>query len=226
MVKGSNGITRAGKPALQARSAETLERILLATEDLLADHEFDEISIAQIASRAGCAVGTVYGRVTNKEHLLYCLNERYMTRAAERAAEAFGVLGDADLVERVESLCELMVSLVHEHRGVIRAVMNHLYTSPSQAANEILGPMRRDATSMFRAGATILAEGMPGGANTQNQASCEFALLAAQDVTQGRIVFGNRSGLALKYSLKELKRRTAELILRYLSVYPQAPAPE
>lgn len=212
----SGHIQQGGKPAHQARSAETLERILCATEELLIDREFDQITIAEIATAAGCAVGTVYGRVTDKEHLLFCLHDRYVARAAERAAEVYGVLGDAGLVERVESLCDLMVSVVHEHRGVVRAVMNHLYTSPSEAANEILGPMRREATALFRAGATFLAECMPGGANGENQAACEFALLATQDVTQGRIVFGNRSGLALKYSKKELKARTAELILRYL----------
>ncbi len=226
MRSASGHKPRAGKPALQARSADTLERILSAAEALLVDREFDQLSVADIASKAGCAVGTVYGRVADKEHLLFCLHDRYMACATKQAGDLFSTLDDAGLVERVEALCELMVSLFHKHRGVVRAVTNHLYTSPSEAANENMSGFRKNATSMFRSAAAFLAERMPNRTDAQTRTACEFALLAAQDVAQGRIVFGTRSGLALKYSHKELKARTADLILRYLNAHSQTNHPE
>lgn len=208
-----------GKPTLQARSADTLERILRAAERLLPDREFDQITMAELATEAGCAVGTVYGRVENKEHLLFCLHERFTAAAAERVAETFGGLGDADLQQRVEALCVLMVDIIHDHRGVTRALTNHLYASSSQAASQSMRAFREQGTAMFRGAAAFLADRMPDSANPETQAACVFALLAAQDVAQGRIVYGARSGLDFQYSLEELKQRTAELILRYLNAH-------
>ena len=222
MPPAARQTSQPGKPALQARSALTLERILSAAEELLVDREFDQLSVAEIAAKAGGAVGTVYGRVADKEDLLFCLHERYTERAAERVAETFGGLGDAGLEARVEALCHLMVGLIHDHRGIGRAMTNRLYTSPAHTPSESMSAFRKDATSMFRSAAAFLAERMPGGANAENQAACEFALLAAQDVTQSRIVYGSRSGLALKYSQQELKARTTELVLRYLTAPIQA----
>ncbi|MEM7754101.1 MAG: TetR/AcrR family transcriptional regulator [Planctomycetota bacterium] len=222
MPPAARQTSQPGKPALQARSAQTLERILSAAEELLVEREFDQLSVAEIASKAGCAVGTVYGRVADKEDLLFCLHERYMARAAERAGAMYGGLGDAGLEARIEALCDLMVDLIHDHRGVVWAMTNRLYASPSQSTNENMSDLRRDATSMFRFAAAFLAECMPGGATAENQVACEFALLAAHDVTQSRIVYGSRSGLALQYGQQELKARTTELILRYLTAPPRA----
>ena len=215
-----------GKPALQARSADTLERILLAVERLLVDREFDQLSIAESAAEAGCAVGTVYGRVENKEHLLFCLHDRFTASAEEKVGEVLGAARDGGLEERVVALCDLLVRILHEHRGVNRALTNHLYASSSQAASQSMSRFRKKITAMFRGAAAFLAEGMPDSANPETRAACEFALLAAQDVAQGRIVFGARSGVDLKYSLKELKRRTAELILRYLQAHVRENTPE
>lgn len=208
---------QAGKPVLQARSADTLDRILNATEELLVDREFDQITIAEIASHAGCAVGTVYGRVTNKERLLFCLHDRYMTNATQEAINIFSTLGSARLIERVSALCDLMVDLLHDNLGVVRAVTNHLYTSSSKAASESISGLKNDATTMFRSTAAFLAEPLPNATDPQTLIDCEFALLAAHDVIQSRIIFGTRSGLELDYSPDDLKARTTDLMMRYLT---------
>lgn len=209
----------AWKPAYQARSADTLERILRAAEVLLDDRDFDQITIAEIASEAGCGVGTVYGRVKDKEHLLFCLHDRLTTRSAERAAQKIGGLSDTGLEERVAAIADLIVTVLRENRGVSRAVTNRLYASSSQAASANMRRFRETTTTMFREAAMFLAEGMPDSTHPETRAACEFALLAAQDVAYGRIVFGTRSGLDLKYTQKELRTRTADLMLRYLSAH-------
>ena len=68
---------KAANPALQARSRETLDRILAAAEELLETREFDELTMVDLADHAGCGVGTVYGRLENKESLLLCLHEQF-----------------------------------------------------------------------------------------------------------------------------------------------------
>ena len=67
----------------QTRSLDTQERILLALEDLLAERFFEQITIRDLADRAGVASGTVYRRFKDKEALLPVLYQRYDQRLAE-----------------------------------------------------------------------------------------------------------------------------------------------
>ena len=60
---------RAARSAKQERSRETLARILAAAEELLEIREFDELTMSDLAKHARCAVGTLYGRLPNKESL-------------------------------------------------------------------------------------------------------------------------------------------------------------
>ena len=78
---------RTALPALQGRSQRTLEAILGAVEELLETHRWDDLSMAEIAERAGCAVGTVYARLPNKQAVLPCLLERYAVDFDGRVTE-------------------------------------------------------------------------------------------------------------------------------------------
>jgi AcrR family transcriptional regulator len=53
---------RWAQPAHQRRSQQTLERLLDATEAELREKGYADASVARIAGRAGCPVGTVYRR--------------------------------------------------------------------------------------------------------------------------------------------------------------------
>ena len=78
----------------QKRSQRTLERILSAAEALLDTREFDDLSMADLAREAGCAVGTLYGRIPSKESLLVCLHERYVAGGLRSSAAMFEAVGD------------------------------------------------------------------------------------------------------------------------------------
>ena len=54
----------------QARSEQTLQRILTACDTLLADRPFEQISMQDIASEAGMSVGNLYNRFSDKEGLV------------------------------------------------------------------------------------------------------------------------------------------------------------
>src|SRR3982751_3401491 len=75
------------QPPLQDRSRRTLEKIGRAVEDLLATRSFDDISVADIARRARCSIGSFYARFASKDDLLPYLYERY----------------DADLKPRIQA---------------------------------------------------------------------------------------------------------------------------
>ena len=87
---------RAARSAKQARSRETLARILAAAEEQLETREFDELTMINLAKHARCGVGTVYGRLPNKESLLVCLHERYMEAGLAGSASLFEQCRNAD----------------------------------------------------------------------------------------------------------------------------------
>lgn len=61
------------RPALQARSARTRDRILAVLERALADGALERLTVGEIAARAGCSVGAFYGRFADKEAALAAL---------------------------------------------------------------------------------------------------------------------------------------------------------
>lgn len=66
--------------ASQSRSRASLERVVDATITLLTERGDGDFTIAEVSAYAGVAVGTVYGRVGNKESLLLAVHERELTR--------------------------------------------------------------------------------------------------------------------------------------------------
>ncbi len=196
----------------QDRSRRTLERILLATEDLLKDRDFDAITMADLAKRAGCAVGTLYGRVPNKESLLACLFERQSKAAEILTRKLFESCEGGDLDTRVRAVCEFVIDHCAAQRGSIRATTAHLFERPG---GDVYG-FRKQITKAFRMIASLLAEVTDDPQSDATMSTCEFGLLAVCDVAQSRVVFGDRSGVRLRYSRRELKERLSALLLAYL----------
>jgi AcrR family transcriptional regulator len=211
-----NQAPRSARSAQQGRSRETLERILAAAEELLETREFDELTMADLAEHAGCAVGTVYGRIPNKESLLLCLHERYMESGLSGVGAVFGNAEDAGLEERTRALSSMIVDFIGARRGVTRAVTNYLYVRTGDDSVGNVAAFGKSVTAGFKQAAAFLAEKVDRRIHRDAQAASEFALLAASDVIQGRVAFGDRSGLRLRYSRKALKERTAALMLAYL----------
>lgn len=68
-------------PARQARSQLTAERVLGATRALLARRGLDELSVAEIAARAGVSIGGFYARFSSKDAVLVQLcDDRFFSR--------------------------------------------------------------------------------------------------------------------------------------------------
>jgi len=73
---GTGGVRTLREP-VQARSRETLDRFLLAAEDLLGEKRFEEITVAEIVGRAGASVGAFYARFQDKDALLDVFDDAF-----------------------------------------------------------------------------------------------------------------------------------------------------
>ena len=109
----------------QPRSRKTLERILVATEDLLADRDFEDISIADIAKRARVAVGTLYTRFATKDDILPFLITRLQDQQLACAPDLLSDPGDRDMGLEARIACQIRGSaqaLMGPKRGLCRAI--------------------------------------------------------------------------------------------------------
>lgn len=195
----------------QVRSRRTLEAILDAAEELLAERDFDQLTMAELAKRAGCGVGTVYGRIPNKESLLACLYDRHGVGGGEVIAELLAACEGAGLEGRVRVLCGVVVDYCAANRGSIRATTAHLFSH----REDVYG-FRKNMTAMFKRFASVLVECADEIPHPDPLAACQLGLLAVSDLAQSRIVFGDRVAIQIRYSKKNLKVQLTHLLLSYL----------
>lgn len=120
------------QPVRQARSQETLERLLDSAEALIENKGFDDVTVADIAARAGFSVGAVYSRFHDKIGVLHCLQDRFV----EEAHLTTDVTLDPDrwdgagIDEIVGELVAFLVQVYREGGGVLRELMVHTRSEP------------------------------------------------------------------------------------------------
>jgi AcrR family transcriptional regulator len=124
------------RPPRQARSQQTLERLLDAAETLIEEGGLESATVAEIARRGGSSVGAFYARFTDKEGLLRCVFERFHEQAA---ATAEAVLAperwrEAELADALETMVLFMLRVARERRGLIRALLVRAAGDPSLSA--------------------------------------------------------------------------------------------
>ena len=117
---------------VQPRARATRDSLLSAGRMLLAQRDFDELSIADIAGAAGLSVGSFYGRFQDKESFFALLQEQV---TAEWLATGRTLLRDADESARapgalVVDVCAVVVGIFRRNRGFIRSALKHGSTHP------------------------------------------------------------------------------------------------
>lgn len=141
---------------LQARSVDTLRRLLDATERLLAERHFEEITIHAILETSGVSTGSFYARFHSKEDLLPHLYMDYSEGLRARMA------ADTDparwrglaLGARIRILVTLAVRSYRARRGLLRAVALLARSRPAAVAHSAL----RERDDQYRAAAALLLE--------------------------------------------------------------------
>jgi AcrR family transcriptional regulator len=71
------------KPAVQRRSQQTRDKLIAALDELLRERDFERISVAEIAQRAGVSTAAIYQRFSNKDAAVSMLIALYMRRVEE-----------------------------------------------------------------------------------------------------------------------------------------------
>ncbi|WP_443642528.1 TetR/AcrR family transcriptional regulator [Amycolatopsis iheyensis] len=76
------------RPPQQARSRESLQKVLAAAERVLAERGLDEFTVGAVAERAGLSVGAIYRRFDGKDQLLYAVKDQVLGQLEASVGEA------------------------------------------------------------------------------------------------------------------------------------------
>lgn len=85
------------RPPRQERSRQSLERVLTAGAELLAEQGWEGFTIAEVAHRAHASVGLIYRRFDSKAALFEAILVRETARSAREESEALNALVSSHL---------------------------------------------------------------------------------------------------------------------------------
>jgi AcrR family transcriptional regulator len=110
---------------LQARTRESLTRMLDAAEELVARKGFNDTSITEIARRAGSSVGGFYRRFRDKQGLLQAVHARFCDEARATADAALDPSrwAGAPTAEVLTEFTAFLVRIYRAREGSFRAFL-------------------------------------------------------------------------------------------------------
>ena len=200
----------------QRRSRETCDRILAATERLLRERLFEDLSVQDIAAEAGASVGSFYNLFGDKEALLPTL----YTRHCEAMLVETDRMLDPDLWEGrsladiVDALVERIVELHREQRGLLRALVLRSHVRVGAPANDRPDHMQR---MLPRVGRLIASRSDEGDhPNPRRAGMVGFLMVLA--TTRERMLYPQTTAYAIRISETALKRELTRAWLCYLGV--------
>ena len=111
------------RPPQQARSLQTLSRILDAAEAILAEKSWEDATVAEIARRAGSSVGSFYTRFPDKDTLLAALHQRFLDEALATTIVALDEQrwAGASVCAIVRECVAFQVRIQDQRQGQLRA---------------------------------------------------------------------------------------------------------
>jgi AcrR family transcriptional regulator len=114
------------RPARQARSEATLERLLDAAEDLFAAQGVDGTSMAAVAAAGRSSIGSLYTRFPDKTALVRAVQLRLVRRLFGSVADALGEDDPASVQPAAEVVGALVSTLARgllAQAGLLRAII-------------------------------------------------------------------------------------------------------
>lgn len=156
---------KGAKPALQARSKQTRDRIVAALDRLLKSRPFEQVSVAEIAAEAAVSVGAVYQRFENKDALIPVLFELYRQRLDEEAARQASTPPPEGLRATLKAAMGQAWSMMERHGHLMRAAHLHARLRPDLVGPEwepLIEASRRSIEALIHAHESEIAHPDPG----------------------------------------------------------------
>lgn len=202
----------------QARSRDTLQALLDATERLLARHHFEDISIHQILEVSGVSIGSFYARFRSKDDLLPHLYQAYSDELRARMAVETDPARWARLTlgELIQALVSQAVRAYRERPGLLRAVALLARSRPRAIAQSAL----RERDDQYRAAAALLLARRAEIRHPAPELAVQFGILFVLATCRDKILFAEAAHPA---SVAVTDAQLATELARALHAYLTAP---
>jgi AcrR family transcriptional regulator len=172
----------------QARSRRTRERILEAATDSFEQLGYDETTTAEIARRAGIAVGSVYDYFRDKRAILLELVHDTVEQVADLVVQGLApeTWQHADPRESVRKLLELIFHSRTLRPGLQRILWERFFKDPAvRAAVEAIEDRVRGAVA-----ALLTALQAEGRTRIEDPATAAFVVHLSVEWMASRLVLG------------------------------------
>lgn len=226
MDKASNGSSRDFAARLssvvrpkQARSEQTLQRILDAAEALIREKGLADASIPEIVRRARSSVGGFYARFRDKDELLRALEERFIRETTARVGALADARrwADAPLPVIVEALGHELVSVVRERRNLIAAFLHRATRDPDSLLEA--ARFRADIT---RRVATLLLRRRDALRHPDPELAIDLGVQFAVALMLQLVLVGEVRAAGRVFSDLEIQRELERNFLAYIGAAPEA----
>lgn len=199
------------RPPQQARTHETLGRLLDSAERLLEDKGFDDLSVSEIARHADSSVGAFYRRLRDKDAVLHALHERYCEEAYATADAALDPerWQGAGIAEIAETVVPFLVQIFSERVGLERAIYRRALVDPVFRERSL-----RLARSVTRGWSELLLARRREIAHPDPEVAVGFAIQAVFAVITQRYAGYGREAEVVALSEERL---TGELVHNFLA---------
>jgi AcrR family transcriptional regulator len=203
------------QPARQARTHESLERILIAAETLVGQKRFQDIHVAEVARLAGVSVASFYRRLKDKDALLHALHERICAEAIATADDALSEdrWRGAGINEILSTLFPFLVEAVQRHKGLDRAIYQRALSDDV---------MRERSSRLMRhvlAGLSkLLLERADEIQHPQPALAVSFALVQASGLLIQHYTAGMREFELVPMTDEQISRELVTSVLGYLGI--------
>ena len=177
---GPDGLAGAVQPPRQARSRRTYHRLLEAAAELLGERPFDDITIDEIAERAGYTKGAFYARFDSKAALLRHL----VARLTDGALEAWaGFLApdrweDATVREIAEAFVHRMVAIYTRSGHVMRVIDREVRLGGDEAVRATVTRLNEEVARGFIALVETRREELPAAVRADVDGAVRYWLMA------------------------------------------------
>ncbi len=210
------------RPPQQARSRETLDRILDAAELLVAAKGFEDTPVGEVVRRAGSSVGAFYARFHDKDGLLYALYDRWLEQAVATTDDALDPerWAGASVPEILATVVPFLVSTFRERAGLIRA-----FVLRNQTDAEFRARQERLSHYVSTKLAELLLARRDSLEHPHPERAVVFGLTMAFSTIESAVLFGETRSRVLTLSDDELAAELVRAFLAYLGVTEPTPNP-
>ncbi|HEX8316760.1 TetR/AcrR family transcriptional regulator [Longimicrobium sp.] len=204
---------------LQLRSRETLERVAAATERLLEERPFEEITIGEILRQARCSSGSFYARFGSKDALLPFLYERYDAELRPRIEARMERTPWRELTFRdaCAALVRGTLEMYLERRNLMRALALYARTHPD-AFSDSFYQQRREVQELPLA---VLRPFLAQVPHPSPEAALRMGFFVVACAAREKLLFGDAPHAAVTpVTLDGLTRELTHVLHSYLATPP------